>query len=192
MKVRELMKRKVITVDIEDPVDRVFFLIHFEKIRHLPVLERKQCVGIVSDRDLYKALGPRGKRNWVASAEAGETSLHVVPRKVRHIMHRGVITVDPETHVANAASIMAGKKIGALPVVKSKRLVGILTATDILEAFSRMFMKAWRRSSSSAGIPSSIHPIRLSQRWSTVPRSLAALVSDRRSPSIWARRSIPI
>ncbi len=137
MKVRDLMQPEVFTVKPNDMVDRAFFLIHYEKIRHLPVVERNRVVGIVSDRDLYKALGPRSRKGPV-QASKDRTTLYVLPRKVRHIMRRGVITIDPEDFASKAASMMARKKIGALPVVSKGRLVGIITATDLLNAFARI------------------------------------------------------
>lgn len=136
MTVQDLMKRQVFTVTTEDPVDRVFFLLHYEKIRHLPVLDRGRVVGIVSDRDLYKAIGPRSRRRAVESSPDG-TALYVLPRKVRHIMKRGVLTIAPGANAADAAAMMAQKKIGALPVVRGNRLVGIVTATDLLAAFGK-------------------------------------------------------
>jgi len=51
------MKSKVFTVEQHDLIDRVFFLIHYEKVRHIPVVEKGKVIAIVSDRDLYKALG---------------------------------------------------------------------------------------------------------------------------------------
>jgi acetoin utilization protein AcuB len=114
----------------------VFFLLHYEKIRHLPVMENKKVVGIVSDRDLYKALGPKSRSQGVKQQD-GETSLHVIPRKVRSIMRRGVITIGPDEYAAKAATMMARKKIGALPVTKGDKLVGIITATDILLTFAQ-------------------------------------------------------
>lgn len=135
MKVQELMATEVLTVAPDDEVDRVFFLIHFEKVRHLPVVERGKVVGIVSDRDLHKALGPRGKRRSVQGSKA---TLSIIPRKVRHIMRRGVITVSPRTEAAEAAALMAKRKIGALPVVQKDKLVGIITATDLLAAFVKL------------------------------------------------------
>lgn len=136
MKVRELMQPSVYTVRPDDMIDRVFFLLHYEKIRHLPVMEKKKVVGIVTDRDLYKALGPKSRSQGMEQAE-GETALHVIPRKVRSIMRRGVITIGPEEDAAKAATMMARKKIGALPVTQGDELVGIITATDILLAFAR-------------------------------------------------------
>ena len=136
MTVKELMQEKVITVAPDDMVDRVFYLINFEKIRHLPVIEKGKVIGIVSDRDLYKTLGPRGRRRSVASEE-GETELYVIPRKVKHIMRRGVITCGPDDDAGKAASMMAKRRIGALPVIDGSKLRGIITATDILYAFAR-------------------------------------------------------
>jgi acetoin utilization protein AcuB len=140
MRVEELMTSKVFVVEQDDYVDRVFFLIHYERIRHLPVVEKGKVIGIVSDRDLYKALGPKSNSNVIeGGAGAYSAELHMVAKKVRHIMHRGVITVKRDTSAAEAAALMADNKIGALPVVdKDNKLVGILSSTDILRVFSQL------------------------------------------------------
>jgi acetoin utilization protein AcuB len=136
--VEELMQKKVFTVEPDDLVDRVFFLIHYERIRHLPVVENGRVVGIVSDRDLYKALGPRHRPRSVAQQKEG-SELYVVPRKVKTIMHRGVETITADSRASKAASIMAEKRIGALPVVNEEhKLIGIITGTDILKTFSKL------------------------------------------------------
>lgn len=137
MRVAELMTSKVFTVEPHDLIDRVFFLIHYEKIRHLPVVEKGKLVGIVSDRDLYKALGPKSNSNAIESSK-DNSQLHVVSQKVQHIMHRGVYTVTPETMASEAAAMMAEHRIGALPVVEKDKLVGILSATDILRVFAKL------------------------------------------------------
>jgi acetoin utilization protein AcuB len=137
MQVADLMTTKVFTVEPHDLIDRVFFLIHYEKIRHLPVVEKGKLVGIVSDRDLYKALGP--KTNSKAVEPNKENSqLHVVSQKVVHIMHRGVYTVTPSNFASEAAALMAEHRIGALPVLENDKLVGIISATDILKVFAKM------------------------------------------------------
>jgi acetoin utilization protein AcuB len=140
MRVEDLMTSKVFTVEQHDLIDRVFFLIHYERIRHLPVVEKGKVIGIVSDRDLYKALGPKSNSNAIEAATGtGTTELHVIPKKVQHIMHRGVITVSRDTYASEAAALMADNKIGALPVVdKDNKLVGILSSTDILRVFSKI------------------------------------------------------
>ncbi|GAB4256099.1 MAG: hypothetical protein Kow0065_04650 [Methylomicrobium sp.] len=138
MRVEDLMTSKVFTVEQHDMIDRVFFLLHYEKVRHLPVVEKGKVIGIVSDRDLYKALGPKSNSNSVEVVE-GTTQLQVIPQKVQHIMKRGVLTVNPDTYASEAASIMAENKVGALPVVDSNnKLLGIVTATDILRVFAKI------------------------------------------------------
>ena len=137
MHVEELMTSKVFTVDPHDMIDRVFFLIHYEKVRHLPVVEKGKVVGMVSDRDMYKALGPKSNSNAIEANKTG-SELHVVPKKVQNIMRRGVISVSSDTLASDAASLMADNKIGALPVIDGDKLVGILSATDILRVFSKL------------------------------------------------------
>lgn len=137
MRVEDLMTKKVFTVEPHDMIDRVFFLIHYERIRHLPVVDKGKLVGIVSDRDLYKALGPKSNSSSVESGK-NETELHVIPKKVQNIMRRGIITIEPDSYASDAAALMAENKIGALPVTKDGKLVGILSATDILRVFSKI------------------------------------------------------
>ena len=134
MKVKELMSKKLTTVSPNDKLDRVFFLYNFENFRHLPVLEKNKLVGIISDRDLKKILGP--KRTIVEKPDG--TTVQLSTRKVKNIMRRNVLTIEPEQRAADAAAIMAKKKIGALPVVHKGKLVGIITATDILKAFVKL------------------------------------------------------
>lgn len=135
MKVKELMTKKVVTLSSEDQVDRLFFLFNFENIRHVPVVtEKGRLVGIVSDRDLKKVLGAPRKQ----LERPDGTTLTVSTRKVRTIMHREPYTIGPEASAADAASIMAKNRIGALPVVTKGILVGIITSTDILKAFVKL------------------------------------------------------
>jgi acetoin utilization protein AcuB len=137
MRVGDLMHTKVFTVEEDDLIERLFFLMHYERIRHIPVVnKRHEVIGIVSDRDLYKALGPKTNSN-VVDEGGDKAAAHVIPHKVRHIMHRAVITINPNELVADAAAIMAKHRIGALPAVKDGKLVGIVTATDLLRHFSK-------------------------------------------------------
>lgn len=134
MKVKELMTKDVLTVSPLDKIDRVFFLINFENIRHVPVIDKGKLVGMISDRDLKKVLGPTKK---IVEKSDG-TTVTIVSRQVRTLMNRKLVTIEPEQRAADAAAIMAKKKIGALPVVHKDKLVGIITATDILKAFVQL------------------------------------------------------
>jgi acetoin utilization protein AcuB len=135
MKVKDLMSKKLFTVGPEEMLDKVFFLFNFESIRHVPVVEKGKVVGVISDRDLKKILGPRKK--FVTDKVDG-TQFTVPSRRVRTIMDRGVTTIGPDFQAADAAAIMAKKKIGCLPVVKRDKLVGMITSTDILRAYVKL------------------------------------------------------
>ena len=135
MKVKDLMSKKLFTVGPEDMLDKVFFLFNFESIRHLPVVEKGKVVGVISDRDLKKILGPRKK---IVTDKVDGTQFTVPSRRVRTIMDRGVTTIGPDFQAADAAAIMAKKKIGCLPVVKRDKLVGMITSTDILRAYVKL------------------------------------------------------
>ncbi|MDQ7089691.1 MAG: CBS domain-containing protein [Methylococcales bacterium] len=86
---------------------------------------------------MYKALGPKSNSK-IIETNPENTELHVVAKKVRHIMKRGVITVLPKTPASEAAALMTEHRIGALPVVENEKLVGILTSTDILKVFTKL------------------------------------------------------
>jgi len=131
MKVKELMTETVVTVSPEDSLEKVFFLFNFENIRHLPVVENSNIVGIVSDRDLKKVLGSpkefRGKTKGVP--------FNIPAKKVAAIMRTDVLITGPEERAADVAAVMVAKKIGVLPVAQKDKLVGIISAIDILKAF---------------------------------------------------------
>ena len=91
-------------------------------------------MGVISDRDIKKVLGPRHK----TYTQKDGTVLTVSSRKVRTIMRRQPFTIGPNEKATDAAAIMVKKKIGALPVVHNKKLVGIITATDVLKAFVKL------------------------------------------------------
>jgi acetoin utilization protein AcuB len=63
------------------------------------------------------------------------------------VMVEQVITVTPQTPVAQAAQLLAGRKIGCLPVLEAGQLVGIVTETDMLQAFAGLLddLSGWPR-----------------------------------------------
>jgi acetoin utilization protein AcuB len=98
-------------------------------IRHLPVVENGRLVGIFSDRDL-RTVSP----SPATSLSAWEISYLLTKLTVGEVMTHFVMTVAPDCLVTEAAGLMLGHKIGALPVVDAQCVVGILTRTDVLRA----------------------------------------------------------
>jgi acetoin utilization protein AcuB len=135
MLVRERMSTKPITVTPETSVSDALRLMRESKVRRLPVLDgRGQLVGIVSDSDLlYASPSP------ATSLSVWEIHDLLYKLTVEKVMTRKVITVTEDTPLEEAARIMADSKIGGLPVMRGKTLVGIITETDLFKTFLALF-----------------------------------------------------
>jgi acetoin utilization protein AcuB len=101
-----------------------------QQIRHLPVLEADRLVGIVSDRDIRLVLP-----SPATSLAVWELHYLLAKLTVGEIMSRFVATITPDATVAEAVRRLLRHKIGALPVLDNRHLLGILTRTDVLRAF---------------------------------------------------------
>jgi acetoin utilization protein AcuB len=136
MKVSQLMSRKLITVRPQDSVETAVALLRQRGVRHLLVIDKKELVGIISDRDIKRALDPqkRGKKKLMS---LGGLYFLLEPFFVREIMTRDVVSVEPDLSAQEAASIMVAERFGALPVVRNGELIGIVTETDLLRYFAK-------------------------------------------------------
>jgi acetoin utilization protein AcuB len=134
MLVHERMSKHPITTNEDIPINQALKLMHDEKVRRLPVLNKKgELVGIVSERDLlYASPSP------VTSLSIHELHYLVSKITVDEVMTRDVITVTEYTPLEEAARIMADNKIGGLPVVRDGKLVGIITESDLFKIFTEI------------------------------------------------------
>ena len=127
--VRNSMTRELVTVVSETTAAEALALCRMNRIRHLPVLEGRRLVGVISDRDLRAATPALGD---LARAEALDRI------RVADEMARDVTTARPEDPIEDAAMVMYERKIGCLPVVGGEDLVGMLTTSDIMRALVRL------------------------------------------------------
>lgn len=130
MYVKHYMTANPYTLSPEDTVTRAMALLKEKKIRRLPILSGGKLVGIVTERQLLE----------VSPSKATTLSIYEINHllsqtKLGTIMSRDVITVSPDTLLEEAAMTMRTHAIGALPVMEGDRLVGIITETDIFDAF---------------------------------------------------------
>jgi len=131
MIVAKRMVRNPICVDENDSMRKAMDLLKNREIRHLCVVkDGEKVVGVVSERDIKQA-----SPSSATSLEIREIYYLLDRIKVRQIMTRRPYTISPSAPIEEAALILREKKIGCLPVVEDGRLVGILTETDILDAF---------------------------------------------------------
>lgn len=126
MLVHEVMHRNVLTVEPTTPLQEAYRLMQSQGIRHLPVLDLGQLVGVVTDRDLRLATSMLAPEPFPPEVQ------------VSKVMVSPVITAYPEDPVEEAAALMRRHKIGCLPVLDQDVLVGILTGIDFLDVLIRM------------------------------------------------------
>jgi len=112
MKVKEIMKRAIV-VDRNVRVKEAAKIMSEKGIGSLIVSKGKKIVGIVTEKDIIRNVDKLNK-------------------KISDIMSKDVITIDQEGGIDDAASLMAKHKIKRLPVLEDGKLVGIITATDLI------------------------------------------------------------
>ncbi len=125
--VRDIMSAEVTTLGRNDTLLLAKDIMNLGRIRHFPVVEDDELVGVVSQRDLYRAslgtvmqYGEKAQRAFLESVAVKE--IMVDP-----------ISIGPDATVQDAARLMMEHKIGCLPVLEDDRLVGIVTETDMLQ-----------------------------------------------------------
>ncbi|MFQ5802553.1 MAG: CBS domain-containing protein [Candidatus Methylomirabilales bacterium] len=133
MAIGKIMSRTPVMVEPQAPLREVYRLMAEHGIRHIPVVSVDGLVGVISDRDVREALPcPTGP------AEAAEFAAAMDRIPVWEVMAEEVVTVTSRTPLSEAAQMLAGRKIGCLPVLEAGRLVGIVTKTDMLQAFAAL------------------------------------------------------
>jgi len=128
MKVHELMSQDLVTLTEDETLAHAQRCMARGRIRHLPVVRDQKLVGLVTHRDLLAA-----SFSVFADVDPTEQRRVFATVLVAEIMHRDVVTVDPDLSTSRAARFLLKNKFGCLPVVEDERvLVGILTEADFL------------------------------------------------------------
>jgi acetoin utilization protein AcuB len=130
MIVQDIMTRRVVTVELDDQlatVKDIFDKMHFH---HLLVVDDGRLFGIVSDRDLLKALSP----DLGTSTESFKDRA-TLNKRVHQIMSRDPISLRPDASVQDAITVFNTHRISCIPIVDDEnKPVGILSWRDILRA----------------------------------------------------------
>jgi acetoin utilization protein AcuB len=130
--VRDIMSEKIVTIRADDTLSTVEDIMTLGHVRHMPVVEGGRLVGVVSERDLLRAslsnlseFGTEQRRAFLYGVE------------IQRVMSQPPVVIDPGATVEMAASVLADRKIGCLPVVDPEgALLGMLTETDVLRYFA--------------------------------------------------------
>ena len=132
MKLSSTMTENVITVGMDTFLNTMCEIFEKEKFHHLLVLEDNELCGVISDRDLLKALSP-----FLNTTAEQNRDLWTLKKRAHQIMSREPITVAEDVNVDEAVQLMIRKNISCLPVMSSDgQIKGIVTRTDLLKVCS--------------------------------------------------------
>ena len=123
--VQDVMTHEVVTLTPPQPFTEALVLLARHRFRHLVVTETDaRLAGVISDRDMLRFMS---------------SGADLKSATVADVMWHEVVTIRPETLLSEATGQMLSRRINCLPVVdENERLCGILTSTDLLQAFQRM------------------------------------------------------
>jgi acetoin utilization protein AcuB len=130
MRISAWMKRPVHCVKPHDSIAHARAIMEQHRVNQLPVVANGRLVGLVSDRDLRDAFP-----SAIDSPGPPGTDARPEHIPVEEVMTRNVLTLAPGDPLEQAARLMRRERVGAIPVVDGDRLVGIVSRSDVLDAF---------------------------------------------------------
>jgi len=144
LKVEDVMVKEVITIDDQSTVKEAADIMNKFEIGCLIAVLKGKAVGIVTERDILKRVVAEGK-------DAEKT-------KVKDVMTSPLVVVEPKMELEEAVKMMFQMKIKKLPVVEGKRLVGLVTLTDIAR-FQPQMMKILKQLATMQAAPKSMKKV---------------------------------
>lgn len=130
--VKDLMTIEVVTIAAADPLRDAIRKMTTGRFRRIPVVREGMLIGIITDRDIRRALN---SPVVIHERSADEYLLDGVT--VGSSMTSDPLTIEPGDDILKAAELMEHHKIGGLPVVENGTLVGILTISDLMNYLVR-------------------------------------------------------
>ncbi len=130
MKLEKIMTPNVVSVDMDCTLKLIKEVFDNASFHHLLVVEDDVLFGVISDRDLLRAISP--KIGTVAETAADVADLN---RRAHQIMTRQPVTLSVDADIKAAIEVFNSHKISCIPIVDAKnKPVGIISWRDILKA----------------------------------------------------------
>lgn len=126
--VSTIMTKKLITLNSTDQLDTAERLFKEHQIRHIPVVENRKIIGMLSLTDLLRISFADGAYEDETDVETIVYNMFTIPQ----VMAKNLKQVTSDTTIKEVAEILAEKEFHALPVVENGNLVGIVTTTDLI------------------------------------------------------------
>lgn len=173
MKTQDIMQRQPVTASPEMPIENAMHLMLTHHISGLPVVNSTGLmVGILSEGDLLRRteLGTEeslsGWRAWLAGpGRAARKYVRSHARRVSEVMTTPVISVTPQSDLADVVALMESRRVKRVPVLQDGRLVGMLTRADLVRALESLLPKADTRPVADAELRRRLLASLDEQRW---------------------------
>jgi CBS domain-containing protein len=141
MKVRQIMTETVFAVPPDMPLKGVASRMLEYGISGMPVVGGERLLGVISETDiLFKervAPDRKGLVDWLVHYADDPPLGKLEARTAGEAMTTPAVTIGPERSVADAAALLLDLRIDRLPVVVGEELIGIVTRSDLVRAFTR-------------------------------------------------------
>ncbi|MBK1649343.1 CBS domain-containing protein [Rhabdochromatium marinum] len=134
--IKELMTTPVVTVEMDDTLAVIKDIFDHTHFHHLVVVEEDEIYGLLTDRDLFKALSP-----GLGTAAENSQDRAALTRPVHQVMSRHPILIDQSQDLCQALKMFEEHHVSCFPVVDDNgKLQGILTLRDLIKAI-RVLLK---------------------------------------------------
>jgi acetoin utilization protein AcuB len=136
--VEKIMSPHVLSVDMDVSLKEIREIFEHVRFHHILVLDNERLVGIISDRDLLKAVSPYASTQSERPRDAA-----TLRKRVHQFMTRKPISIGVDSSVLEAIRSFIDHKVSCLPVLNQDgSIAGILTWRDILQAIAATVEKA--------------------------------------------------
>jgi CBS domain-containing protein len=129
MKVAQMMSERVVTALSTTTIFEAEKTMLTQGFRRLPIISEGKVIGIITSMDLIRFFGTGKVFKYLRSG----TIMQVLNTPALEIATKKVTTIGPDADVGDAAKIMREKRIGAVPVVRGERLIGMVTERDFFK-----------------------------------------------------------
>lgn len=138
MKIENLMTKKLITLNLDDDLNKAREIFNRYKIHHVLILnDEGELAGVITDRDIFKHLSPTiGTRN------ESPKDITLSQKRIHQIMSRNLVCGQTELSVSAAVLLFHDNHVSCLPIIdKNNKPIGILTWRDILKVVAYQYRK---------------------------------------------------
>lgn len=138
MRIKSIMSSDLVTVDIDDPLSKVKDIFDQHHFHHLIVIGHGKLLGVISDRDLLKAISPN-----IGTAAEKPSDVATLNKRVHQIMTRKPFTLMADNTIIDAIALLNSKNVSCIPIVNATdKPIGIVTWRDILRVMEEKLKQA--------------------------------------------------